>query len=302
MEKDKNIIKVVVTGGAGFIGSHLVEQLISDGYEVHVVDNLVSGKREHVDPKAIFHEIDIRNASKLMEVFQGAECVFHMAALPSVQYSVEHPVESSMVNTIGTINVFDVARRVGIKRIIFSSSSATYGDQETLPIREDMKQSPASPYGLQKLEGELYAQLFSQLYGIEIICLRYFNVFGPRQNPEGSYASVIPRFIAQKQRGEALTIVGDGTQTRDFVHVRDVVSANIAAFKSEKFRECGGINIGSGEKHSVLEIALLVGGPSVHVSPRIEMKDTLADTKKAKELLDWSATVNLTEGIQELLT
>lgn len=293
--------KVIVTGGAGFIGSHLVERLMSEGYDVHVIDNLVSGKKEQVHPGATFHQIDICDIETLGVVFQDVDTVFHMAALPSVPYSIDRPVESAKVNIMGTINVFDAARRAGARRIVFSSSSAIYGDQESLPIHEQMIPHPASPYGLQKLEGEMYAKLFQELYGIEIVCLRYFNVFGPRQNPMGAYASVIPKFIDQKKKGEPITIVGDGTQTRDFVHVRDIVSANIAAAQSDKVGHGECINIGSGTRYSVLQVAELIGGPVISLPPRIEMKDTLADTMKAKDLLDWQTAEDFKEGIQELL-
>lgn len=301
MEIISQKIKVIVTGGAGFIGSHLVERLVADGYDVHVIDNLISGKREHVHQDATFYKIDICDKEALTMIFQNVDTVFHLAALPSVQYSVEYPSESAQVNTLGTINVFDVARRAGARRIVFSSSSAVYGDQNSLPIHEAMIPHPASPYGLQKLEGELYARLFHELYGIEIVCLRYFNVFGPRQNPAGAYASVIPKFIAQKERGESLSIVGDGTQTRDFVHVRDIVDANISASKSDKVGAGEYINIGSGTRYSVLEIAGFVSGPVVHIAPRVEMKDTLADITLAKKLLNWYPQVDFQNGIKELL-
>ncbi|MGC9605459.1 MAG: SDR family oxidoreductase [Minisyncoccia bacterium] len=293
--------KVVVTGGAGFIGSNLVEALIEEGYDVHVVDNLSAGKREHVHPRATLHIVDIRHKEDLLPIFGGSRYVFHLAALPRVQYSIENPVETHEVNITGTLNVLEAAREAGVERLIYSASSSAYGDQPKMPLREDMPALPKSPYGMQKHAGELYCRVWSEVHGLETVSLRYFNVYGPRQSEEGAYALVIAKFIKQKREGKPMTITGDGTQTRDFTHVVDVVRANILAAKSKKVGRGEVINIGGGRNISVKRIAELLGGPFVHIEPRLEPHDTLADYTKAKELLGWEPTIVIEEGIKGLM-
>lgn len=292
---------MVVTGGAGFIGSHLVEALLNEGFQVEVIDNLVAGKREQVDTRATLYEIDIRDLDAILPVIDGAQAVFHLAALPSVPYSIENPGETHEVNVTGTLNVLIASMRGKAKRVIYSSSSAVYGDQEILPICEDVRGEPKSPYGLHKRVGEEYMALFSELYGVETVSLRYFNLYGPRQKSEGAYASVIAKFIACHNANEPLPIVGDGTQTRDFVHVSDVVRANIAAMESGQVGKGEVVNVGGGFGLSVLEIARLIGGQTKNIPPRIEIRDSIADIKRARELLDWSPCVIIEDGIRELL-
>lgn len=298
-EKSK---KVIVTGGAGFIGSHLVNRLVSLGHDVHVVDNLVAGKREQVSAGATLHVVDIRDVEKLKPLFAGATQVFHLAALPSVPYSIENPTETHEVNTLGTLNVIMASREAGVRRIIFSSSSAVYGDQKEFPISESAVCDPKSPYGLQKFESELYLRLASELYDIETISLRYFNLYGPRQSANGPYASVVARFFDSRARGEPLTIIGDGLQTRDFVHVRDVVEANISAMESKKVGKGESVNIGGGVAYSVLDVARIVGGEMNFLPPRIEIRDSVADITRARELLRWQPSTIFEEGIRELLS
>ena len=221
--------KVIVTGGAGFIGSHLADALVERGDEVQVIDNLFTGKRENVNPRARFHEIDIRDYEKLLPVFQGVDYVFHLAALARVQPSIEDPKTSEDVNVTGTLNVLLAAREGGAGRVIYSASSSAYGNQEVLPFKEDMTPQPISPYALQKYVGELWSALFSKIYGLRTVSLRYFNVYGPRAPGEGAYALAISRFLSQRRQREPLTVVPDGTQSRDLVHVRDVVRANLLA-------------------------------------------------------------------------
>ncbi|QQG45234.1 MAG: NAD-dependent epimerase/dehydratase family protein [Candidatus Sungiibacteriota bacterium] len=293
-------IKVIVTGGAGFIGSHLVDALIEKGYEVYALDTFLAGKREHLNPAAILHEADIRDFDNLVKIFQGARYVFHTAALPRVQPSIQDPRTTHDINVNGTLNVLVAARDAGIKRVIYSASSSAYGNQEKLPLREDMGACPLSPYGMQKYIGELYCRLFSEIYALETVALRYFNVYGPRASTQGAYALVIGRFLEQRKQGESLTIVPDGMQSRDFTHVRDVVRANILAAESPKVGRGETINIGGGKDRTVLEIADLIGGPRVFIEPRLEPKHTLADITKARELLGWSPEVNFEDGIQEL--
>ena len=292
--------KIIVTGGAGFIGSHIVDRLIADGYEVHVVDNLSAGKKENINPKAIFHNVDIRDYNKLLPVFKDAKYVFHEAAFPQVQYSIENPVETNEINVRGTLNVLEASRINKVKRAIFASSSAVYGSQEILPINENMQINPLSPYGAQKYIGEVYMKLYSQIYGLETVSLRYFNVYGPRQSAEGTYASVIPKFIEFRQKNEPLSITGDGEQTRDFVNIKDIVSANILAMNEEKVEKGEVLNIGGSNRHSINYIAKLIGGDISYIPSRIELRNTQASISKAKEFLNWEPYVILEEGIKEL--
>ncbi|NQU83730.1 MAG: NAD-dependent epimerase/dehydratase family protein [Parcubacteria group bacterium] len=291
----------IVTGGAGFIGSNLVDELIKSGHKVRIIDNLSTGKKGNINPLADFHEIDIRNLDGIQPLFKGAHGVFHLAAVPNVQTSIEKPVETNDINTSGTLNVLVSAQKAGVKRIVFSASSAAYGDPVSLPLSEEMKPNPKSPYGLQKLIGEEYCKLFSEVYDIETVSLRYFNAYGPRMTDEGAYFTVISVFLKQKAGGKLLTITGDGTQTRDFVHVLDIVEANILAMENEKLGKGEVINIGTGKNYSVNHIASLVGGETINLPARIEPHDTLANIERANNLLNWKPTISLEEGINELI-
>ena len=277
--------KVIVTGGEGFIGTHVVEALRGEGYEVVVAD-IKSGN-------------DVRDTQKMAGLFSGAKYVFHMAALPRVPFSIEHPQETNDTNVSGTLSVLWAAREAKVNKVIFSSSSSVYGDVEIMPLIETIMPKPKSPYALQKYIGERYCQLFSEIYGVPTVCLRYFNVYGPGSDPNGAYALVIGKFLQMRAEGKTLTITGDGTVTRDYTHVRDVVRANILA-------ACSGvgkgeaINIGAGHNASVNEIARLIGGPIEYIPARLEPHDTLADNSLAKKLLGWEPRVVLEEGIAEL--
>lgn len=299
--------KAVVTGGAGFIGSHIVDALVAADFQVHVVDNLSGGYREQVNPAATFHEVDIRDAARVNELFGDLkesgdiDAVFHLAALPQVQYSIDRPDDTYSVNVIGMLNVLMAAARVGAKKVVYSSSTAVYGDQETSPIHEGLSPHPKSPYALQKYEGELMCRLWSELYGLPTVCLRYFNVYGPRQRATGAYPSAITKFIELKREGKPLTIVGTGTQTRDYVHVKDIVRANMNALASEKVGKGEVINIGTGAAVSVLDVAQIIGGPVVHIDPRVEIEHSLADNTRAAELIDWKPTIAFKDGLAELL-
>lgn len=293
--------KVLVVGGAGFIGSHLTDALVAEGYETHVLDNLSGGKKENVNSGAIFHLADIRNLEEIKPLFNKVDWVFHLAALPRVQYSIEHPVETNEVNVGGLLNVLMAAKEAGVKKVVYSASSSAYGDQPTMPLIETMPANPKSPYGLQKYIGELYCRVFSMVYGLPTVSLRYFNVYGPRYSAEGAYALVIGKFIEQKRRGEPMTITGDGEQTRDFTHVRDVVRANLLAAASADVGKGEVMNIGAGHNVSVNKIAELIGGPVVHVEARLEPQNTLADHALAKKLIGWEPQVKIEDGIAELL-
>jgi len=292
--------KIIVTGGAGFIGSHIVDALVLGGYEVHIVDNMSAGKEENINPKAIFHKVDIRDKEALILLFKDVKYVFHEAAMPQVQYSIENPAETNDINVNGLLNVLEASRLNNVKRVIFASSSAIYGNQETMPIVESMDAKPLSPYGAQKYIGEIYMKLYSQIYGVETVCFRYFNVYGPRQSATGSYASVIPRFIEFKKKGEPLQIVGDGKNKRDYVHVTDVAKANLLAMNSKRVGKGETINLGVGKSFSINHIASLIGGETINIPPRIEPKETIADISKVKELLDWQSIVKLEQGVKEL--
>lgn len=292
--------KVIVTGGAGFIGSHISNALIDKGYEVHVIDNLVSGKKENLNPKVVLHTVDVTDYSAIAPLFVGVDTVFHLAALPQVQYSIEFPIESNKINVGGTVNVLTAAKAGGVRRVVYSASSAAYGDQVEARLHENLPAKPKSPYGLQKYLGEWYCQVWHDVYCLETVSLRYFNVYGPRQSAEGAYASLISRFFKLKKEGKPLTIIGDGLQTRDFVNVKDVVRANLLAAESATVGKGDVINIGSGSSASVKRIAELVGGPVEYLPARLEPRNSLADNSKAKELLGWVPTVSLEEGIAEL--
>ncbi|TSC61440.1 MAG: Vi polysaccharide biosynthesis protein vipB/tviC [Parcubacteria group bacterium Gr01-1014_48] len=294
-------MKAVVTGGAGFIGSHLTDALVEKGFDVQVIDDLSQGKKENVNPKATLHVASICDYETIAPIVKGADYVFHLAALPRVQYSIEHPRETSEINVTGTLNVLIAAKEAGVKRVIYSASSSAYGDTDAMPLREDMPANPISPYALQKYIGELNCRLFSAIYGLSTVSLRYFNVYGSRQDPTGPYALVIGRFLLLKKERKPLLITGDGTQTRDFTHVRDVVRANLLAMESKNVGNGEVINIGAGKNRSINEIAKYIGGSIEYIEKRIEPHDTLADISLAKKLLDWEPMVPFNDGIKELL-
>ena len=248
-------MKCLVTGGAGFIGSNLVDSLIERGDEVVIIDNLSNGKKENINPKAKFIQADIRNINEIKDYFEGIDYVFHLAALASVQPSIEDPVGYNEVNTNGTLNVLLCAKNAGVKKIVYSASSAAYGDQKVMPLAETMPAHPISPYGLQKYVGELYCRMFSDVYGLPTVSLRYFNVYGERQPIQGAYTSVLGIFTRQRLNNESLTIVGDGEQKRDYTNVVDVVQANILAAENDNVRNGEVINIGRGNSYSVNEVA-----------------------------------------------
>lgn len=293
--------RAVVVGGAGFIGSNIVDGLLSQGYDVAVIDNLVEGKRENVHESAQLHVLDILDKEAIAPVIAGADVVFHLAALPRVQYSIENPIESNEVNVRGTLNVLTCAKEGKVGRVVYSASSAAYGDQPIMPFVESMLPQPQSPYGLQKYIGEHYCRIFSELYQLETVSLRYFNVYGPRLSSDGAYALVIGKFLKQRAEGVPLSITGDGHQTRDFTHVRDVVRANILAAESDQVGAGEVINIGAGVETSINTLASYFGGSVEHIAPRQEPKRTLSDSSLAKRLLNWEPTVSLKVGIEELL-
>lgn len=293
--------KCIVTGGAGFIGAHLAVQLLAEGASVTVIDNLSAGHKDRVPADASFVEADIQDEYTLKPLFAGVDYVFHAAAIPGVPISIEDPAYTHRVNVDGAFTVFEAARQAGVARIIFSSSAAVYGAQSASILTETMEPRPLSPYGFHKLAGEQMLRTWSGVYGIETVSLRYFNVYGSGMDPNGPYAAVVGKFLDMKKNGKLLVITGDGEQTRDFVHVADIVEANIRAALSEKVGKGEAVNIGTGVGTSVNTIAELVGGEKEYVEARQEVKDAVADITRARELLSYEPQTKLAEGINDLL-
>ncbi len=292
---------VLVTGGAGFIGSHLVDVLVGLGYKVRVIDNFLTGRRENLNAGAEFHYADIRNIEEIRPHFEGIDFVFHAAALPRIQTSIHQPKLAHDINVNGTFNVLLAAKESSVKKVIFSSSSSVYGDQKVLPLKEHFDPKPLSPYGLQKYIGELYCKTFTSIYALKTVILRYFNVYGPRMSENGAYPAVFAVFLNQRRNGQPLTIMGDGEQTRSFTHVSDVVRANVLAMESERAVAGEIINICADRPCSVNEAAKLVGGPTVNLPARLaEVHHSNGDATLAKELLGWQASITLDKGLEEL--
>jgi len=292
-------MKTLVTGGAGFIGSNLVDALIDDGNKVVVIDNLLTGKEDNLNIKADFYKVDIRDLEAIKPLFIGVDYVFHLAALARVQPSIEDPILFNDINSNGTLNVLVASRDAGVKKVVYSSSSSIYGNQEIMPLREDMNPNPISPYALQKYVGELYCKLFNEIYNLPTISLRYFNVYGKHQALEGAYCLVMGIFVNQRLNNKPMTIVGNGEQRRDFNSVIDVVKANILAARNKDVKNGEIINIGNGKNYSVNELAKMIGGPIINMPSRIEPKETLADNSLAYKLLGWRPIIELPKWIKE---
>jgi nucleoside-diphosphate-sugar epimerase len=302
--------KVLVTGGAGFIGSNLTEALLREGDRVRVLDNFSTGKRENLvfDKEYSSLEIidgDIRDLAICRKVMKDIEFVFHQAALPSVQRSVEDPLTSNAVNVDGTLNVLLAARDERVKRVVYASSSSIYGDTPTLPKQEEMPPNPLSPYALQKYIGEHYCRLFFQLYGLETVSLRYFNVFGPKQDPNSIYSAVIPRFIDALLQGLPPIIFGDGEQSRDFSYIDNVVQANLLAMQVGRL-DGEPINIACGKRTSLNQLLAIfydIFGSKVlpiYQEPRKgDVKHSLADIRKGKQILNYEPTVGIEAGLKK---
>src|SRR3990167_865266 len=288
--------KIICFGGAGFIGSHLVDRLIELGHEALVMDNLSSGKMENVNPKAKFLNIDITKLKANEEVVGGVDYVFHLAAIPRVPYSVEHPVETHDANVTGTLNVLEFARRWDAKKVIFASSSSVYGDNAP-PQKEKMERRPISPYALHKSIGEQYMSLYDTLYGVLTLSLRFFNVYGKRSDPDSPYYLVIGKFLKAKKEGKPLTIFGTGEQSRDFTYITDVVDGLVKAMESSFHNEV--INLCNGKNTSINKVAELIGGEKEYLPARKgDVFMTLGSPNKAKKLLGWKGKVEIKEGIK----
>jgi len=289
--------KVVVTGGAGFIGSNLVDRLIDIGIEVIVIDNLSTGHVENINPKAKWHKISIKDIEPNM--LENVDVIFHLAALARVQPSIEDPISFNDINVNGTLNLLFAAHKAGVKRIVYSASSSCYGNATIFPTPETHSTNPLSPYGLQKYIGEQYCKMFSEVYGLDTCSLRYFNVYGERMNLEGAYCLVMGIFAKQMLDGNPLTITNDGTQRRDFTYVGDVVEANILAAKHSEKLNGESFNIGNGNNYSVNEVADMLGGEKTYGEKRFEPYETLADNTKAKDILRWNPKGDLPSWIEK---
>jgi nucleoside-diphosphate-sugar epimerase len=299
-------MKYLVTGGLGFIGSNMVDLLIKEGHDVIVVDDLSTGDIAYTNPKAFYVRESITDLNTMLGLSQNCDAIFHFAAWARLQRSIDDPIGTNNANVVGTLTLLEAARRNKIKKFIFSSSSSVYGDQENPIMQEDMKLNPLHPYALQKWVGEEYCKLYSRLFGLRTVRLRYFNVYGPRQILQGDYALVIGRFMKQKEKGEKLTIYGDGEQTRAYTHVTDVIKANLLASQLEMEEgQSEAFNIGTTVETSVNKIAELIGGEVNHIIPNprgnFEEKRKAANIDKAKRVLNWEPTVSIEQGISWLL-
>lgn len=311
--------RYVVTGGAGFIGSHLVDALQRRGAEVHVIDDYSLGHPWNNREEGVYirkerpfqisqHQVDFSDLEAVKRVFRQirpVEAIFHLGALPRVQYSIKEPLKTHNANVNGTLNMLLAAKEFDVPRFVSSSSSSVYGNQPTLPLKEEMIPNPLSPYALHKLIGEYYCEQFHRLYGVETVSLRYFNVFGPRQNPQGDYACLIPKVIHLLLQDKSITIHGDGEQTRDFTYVTDVVAANLAALDTNNKDAFGkAYNVGGGNQISVNDIYRRVqsilhkeGVKPIHAAPVIESRHTKADLSNIKASLNWEPKIPFDEGL-----
>jgi len=300
----------LVTGGAGFIGSHLVEELVRQGRRVRVLDNFSTGRRTHL--AAVLDQIelvedDILDFATVKTAMKGVRRVFHQAALHLVAPSVDDPVKSNRVNVEGTLNVLMAARDEGVRRVVYASSSSVYGNGHILPLHEEQRVVPVSPYAISKMAGEQFCRVFKTLYGLSTVGLRYFNVFGPRQDPDSQCAAVIPRFLTAALRGESLEIHGDGLQSRDFTYVRNVVQANCLAAESDETVDGQVFNVACGQSYSLMDIVRLLGHMLEfgdhplhrhHTAPRAgDVRHTLADLSKAQRLLGYKVLIGFAEGL-----
>ncbi len=300
----------LVTGGAGFIGSHLVEGLLARGVAVRVLDNFATGKREnisHITDKIELLEGDVRNLTTVRSAMRNVDVVFHEAALPSVERSVKNPLESNEVNITGTVNVLLAARDANAQRVVFAASSAAYGNTVQLPKEESMMPEPLSPYAVSKVAGEQYAKIFQQLYGLSTVSLRYFNVFGPRQDPTTQYAGAIAKFISCTLEGKPYPVFGDGEQSRDFTYISNVVDANLLAAEA-KLDSATLMNIAYGKRATLNEIIGMLNElthqnlPAQYLPERAgDVRHSHANLKRAQEILGYAPKVDLLEGLRRTL-
>jgi nucleoside-diphosphate-sugar epimerase len=315
----------LITGGAGFIGSNIVEELLRQGERVRILDNFSTGKRENLaEVKRILQEEinptvlerleivegDVRSYHIVREAVAGVDFILHQAALPSVPRSVKDPLTTNEVNVVGTLNILNAAKEAKVRRIVYASSSSVYGDLEILPKTEDMLPKPLSPYAVSKLAGEKYCQVFTRLYGLETVVLRYFNVFGFRQDPTSQYSAVIPKFITLIKEGQAPTVYGNGEQSRDFTYVSNVVQANLLACKQGMEQLAGEVfNIAYGKRVSINDLVIAINKllntkiKSHYANPRPgDIKHSLANIGKARQFLGYQPEVDFYEGLKKIVS
>ena len=302
----KTSVKVLVTGGAGFIGSHLCERLLADGHDVVVLDNYSTGRLENLDhlsdhPSLSIHEIDIVGHETVTELFNSVDWVFHLAALADIVPSIQMPFAYHRSNVDGTISVLEAAKNASVKRFVYAASSSCYGIPDEYPTPETAEPRPQYPYALTKYIGEQYVLHWAQVYGLPALSLRFFNVFGPRSRTSGTYGAVFGVFLAQKLAGEPFTIVGDGTQTRDFTYVTDIVDSMVMAAESDLTNIA--MNVGSDNTYSVNHLVSLLEGEAVYIPKRPgEPECTFADITRIKEMLGWHPKVSFEEGVEQMLS
>ena len=297
-------MKLLVTGGAGFIGSHIVDKLIDLGHEVVVIDNESSQShfQFYFNPAATYHKLDIVDYENTRPLYDGVDHVFHCAAEARIQSTLKKPVQTAQTNVVGTTSVLQCSLEAGVKKVIYSSTSSAYGLKNTPPLQESMIEDCLNVYSVSKVTAEKICTLYTKLYGLDTIIFRYFNVYGAREPIRGPYALVVGKFLNQFKSGESLTIVPDGTQRRDFTHIDDVVNANMLAMTVDHDRYGEVFNIGSGVNYSVLELAAMISNDTVMIDPRVgEAYITLADNTKAKNVLGWVPTKNIEDYIQSVL-
>jgi UDP-glucose 4-epimerase len=297
-------MKSIVTGGAGFIGSHIVDKLIEMGHEVIVIDNESSTVHNHFyyNDKAAYHKIDIADYCGIRPLFEGVDFVFHLAAESRIQPAIENPLLCFQTNAYGTGVVLQCARESGVKKVIYSSTSSAYGLKNEPPLVETMPDDCLNPYSVAKVAGEKMCKMYTDLFGLPTVIFRYFNVYGPREPLKGAYAPVVGLFLRQKKAGEPMTIVGDGTQRRDFTHVVDVVDANIRAMDYNGNMHGTVFNVGTGKNNSVLELARMIGDNVQFIPPRpAETKETLANNLKIMSQFGWGPTKEIEDYIKENL-
>jgi UDP-glucose 4-epimerase len=303
-------MKVLVTGGGGFIGSHIVERLVNDGHEVRVLDNFATGRRENVLPFIDSIELiegDVQSYERVHKAVRGAQIVLHQAALPSVPRSVQDPLTSNATNVTGTLNVLLAARDEGVEKVVCASSSSVYGANPELPKHEELATQPIAPYAVAKLAGEGYCRSFAEVFGLNTVALRYFNVFGPRQDPTSQYAAVVPNFITAALSGEQPVVFGDGEQSRDFTHIDNVVAANLLAIEAEGVAGRA-YNIAAGQRTSLNRLLELIGeATGTTVTPRYEaarpgdVRHSEADVSRAERELGYVPGVSLLDGLQRTI-
>ena len=298
-------MKSIVTGGAGFIGSHMVDRLLDLGHEVIVIDNESSASHDQFyhNENATYYKYDIAEYDLIRPLFDNVDYVFHLAAESRIQPAIENPLLCVRTNVVGTSVILQCAREAGVKRVMYSSTSSAYGRNNEPPLREDMPEDCLNPYSVAKVAGEKMCKMYTDLFGLETVTFRYFNVYGDREPTKGQYAPVVGLFLRQCKSQQPLTIVGDGEQRRDFTHVSDIVEANVLAMNNVPTEHLGSVfNVGTGKNHSVNELARLISDNVTHIPPRIgESRITLADNTKSRTVLGWNPTKQIEEYIEENL-